>query len=239
MKTPIPCSVSGCYSLRDGFAIYCTAHSQRQREHGHPLQPVTTKAALKPYLKMARRFLRVHASHPATMAALEVARELMHASPNTPKRQRKIGNGPYNTWVELRRLADANPPVQPEEVLAVVIAMALLQQYERKHFRSDKAALYATARAIYRLRELSAAKVTWDEERQRSVKETMVLGSQALSYLGQRVALKLGVFALGVVRVFQAEAAAQEQRARDLASLAATPTPEETAEQYDQIATAR
>jgi len=213
-----PCSVSACYLLRRGLSIHCAAHADRQREHGHPLQLEIPKRALKPYLKMARRFLKTHAAHPATVAAIEAMRECLYASDKPPIRHKRMNNGPHNAWVELKRLEKANPPIQPEEALTVVMAVWLLAVYEPRQFRSDKAVAYAIAYHVFRLRELRAYE-RWDDEQQKSVRQTKAPGGQARDYLGTKIRRKLGVFLIGVERVFRDEEAARQQRARDLASL--------------------
>jgi hypothetical protein len=228
-----PCSISGCYALRTGFSNYCTMHSSRQRENGHALQLAVEKRTLKPYLKMARRFLKVHAAHPATLAAVDAMRECLYAPDSPPIRHKKLNNGPYNTWVELKRLEKSN--VRPDEALAVVIAVALLRMYEPRQFKSDKTVAYTTAQQVFRLRELGGYE-TWDHDKQRSVKETKAPGSQARAYFGLKVRRKLGVYLLGVEQLIQREATALEQRARDLASLAVTPTTEAQAAAYDALA---
>jgi hypothetical protein len=231
-----PCSVPGCHALRTGYAIHCTAHSSRQRENGHPLQLSIEKRILEPYLRMARRFLKAHAVHPATLAAIETMRECLYAPDQAPVRHKRLNNGAHNTWVELKRLEKADPPLYPEEALRVVIAVWLLHLYEPRRFQNDRKPLtYAIAFHVFRLRELHGHE-KWDEEKQRSIKESKAPGSQALNFLGAKIRKKLGVYLMGVERLFRDEEAAREQRARDLASLAVTPTAEEQAAQYDKLA---
>jgi hypothetical protein len=167
---------------------------------------------------MARRFLKVHAAQPATLAAIETMRECLYAPDSPPIRHKRMNNGPHNAWVELKRLESADPPIRPDEALTAVLAVWLMAHYEPRQFKSDRAVAYAIAHHVFRLRELRGYE-TWNNEKQKSEKETKPPQGQARDYFGTRVRKKLGVYLMGVERVFRDEEAARQQRARDLASL--------------------
>jgi hypothetical protein len=155
--------------------------------------------------------------HPATIAAKDIMREILSPSLTAPPRS-SVGNGRYVAWEELKRLAEDSHPVQPMEALRTVLAYWLIAAFEPRKFRSDRALTFATAYAVFRLRELGTVRSTWDADR-RAIKVSAVPGSEALEYFGMVLRRRLGVYLIGVERTMLAELEAQQQRARDLASL--------------------
>jgi hypothetical protein len=126
-------------------------------------------------------------------------REILSPSLAAPPKKLR-GNGRYVAWEELKRLAEDSHPVQPMEALRTVLAYWLIAAFEPRKFRSDRALTFATAYAVFRLRELGTVRSTWDADRQKAIKVSAVPGSEALEYFGMVLRRRLGVYLIGVER---------------------------------------
>ncbi|HYE06586.1 MAG TPA: hypothetical protein VEL07_13805 [Planctomycetota bacterium] len=112
----LPCEARGCSNRRWSSSIYCAGHARRSNLYGSPYGQVIEVRTLKPYLKAAQDFLKMHAGAPQIVAALKLL-------------QAFIDRGPYDspqTEKLMPRLRQFQ--VSAEDVLPKLIATYLLDR---------------------------------------------------------------------------------------------------------------
>ena len=141
-----PCTVPGCGQPRQRLGQYCKQHDRVNTQTGDPLGQTIRKRDLKPYKEEAFAYIQKHHEHTSIQAALGWIGELIQAArmpvyTPTTKRQR------LNEWLCKMRGA----AIQPEEVLAVVVGMYLMQECDGRRFRSDRHFKHQWAVRVLRL----------------------------------------------------------------------------------------
>jgi len=214
----LPCGVPGCPRRRTFTAALCSPHQTRIQYLGHPKAKVIKREELRPFRKVARRFLKKWAGHPATVAAIEVVGAILKPGPE-PTAKPLRANPRWLTWREVTRLATDRDkgPVSPAEALEVAIAVWLLAVHQPRALPNDGRPLtFALAHHLFRLRPLFEY-VRWDNARGKNVKSHhRAPGTQALTYFGQRVRTALGVWFTNAVQAIGQEERRRQEKALKL-----------------------
>lgn len=88
-QAPQRCAIFGCHrhtqrsSAKGLSEIYCGAHVQHQRSHGHPWRPSYKGFELKPYRAAAKRWLRDHKDDPRVVRAVHAMDGLLRHQPRS------------------------------------------------------------------------------------------------------------------------------------------------------------
>jgi hypothetical protein len=151
------CRASGCTnSTSSRYSAYCSAHKARLRRHGAVDQEAVTKADLKPYLKLVRVRIEKNTDSPlwgrleARWGAL-----VEHARGVLAYYQRGHA-GPRHERIAAQEIVKLSEAVAPREAVETALAMFMMQELERRRFRSDAAFRAQLARRVRGLTELNA-----------------------------------------------------------------------------------
>lgn len=189
------CDVPGCFLPVSKFSRYCGRHDLINERTGHPLGYTITKGKLRPYLEEARRFLALHRDHPGIEDTLKWFGWFM-ATANPPSRihTRSSASARFEWW----RAALHKAGAAPEELLAVLLGMFLLQEHEPRAFKSDR---HFQHQVVVRLLRLAAP---GRDSRGRQQRNRITVGvREALAQI--MVTSRLGGFCLRIVRQIEEE----------------------------------
>jgi hypothetical protein len=130
------CEVQGCGLPVQKIGRLCERHDGINQRTGHPLGSTILAGQIRPFVKRASRYIRKHKDHVAIAACLEWLREYVNAPrPHAPEVRRNASAGErLSHW--LSRLKRAG--VFDHELMAVIIAMHMLREWEPRSFRSDR-----------------------------------------------------------------------------------------------------
>jgi len=154
------CSATDCGRQVAGRSRYCSRHFSTNRRHGDSTQVGITQGRIKPQIALVRSYIArrdgdvlwpkleaVWAS--AVSRAREQVAEIRSGRPFI--RQEGFAAA------ELVRVAET---AQPRQIIATLVAMAILQAQQPGVFRTDKAAYVQTARRFRSLSK-SSRRVCW------------------------------------------------------------------------------
>ena len=85
------CEIRDCGQPTREWSNYCTQHARRIRETRSPHGRRFRAGELRPHRVMAEQFLKTHADHPATLAALDYLRTRLTPSPYDERASRHKG----------------------------------------------------------------------------------------------------------------------------------------------------
>ncbi len=175
------CNVADCAKRRHGLSYYCRAHASAAAHHGHPLARKVKKKDYADARSHVVRFLRIHADHPAVIAAYRWAELWLReaaAGQNVPAQE------------NMARLAAGG--VTGAEIVEDVLALWL-------HSRQRPAALPDDARLTKALGTnilLLTPRDTTGELTLRGQKKYRRLGATVRAEVGEHIRRTLGGFVL-------------------------------------------
>jgi hypothetical protein len=212
---PRTCRVPGCNRpAASSHAVYCSAHRTANRRHGDPAQKAITKAQLKPYLKLVKARIGKNPEHIAWVALDDRWRLLVdHAEAVVAKFMTEAG--PRWRLLAAREVIKLAKVVKPRDVVEVVAAMVVMQEFEPRAFRSDDAFWQQLARRVRSLSDLHIGE-RWDFKRNRVRRVYREMNPQAAVCLGHWLAEMLGAGGQHIARV---ERAAREKKAKEAREL--------------------
>ncbi len=174
------CAVSHCPHPVHNIGRYCRHHDNVDKRTGHPLGRTITEREVKSYRDLARSFIDRHQDHPGIKAGVDWLQRLVrHAvepntvTVNTPPQSRA------NQW-----LAKMNREgVDPADMLAIIVAMHVLQEIQPRLFRSDR---HFKHQLITRFLRLTGAPMRPNGKHRQtvSVKMSQYLAGRLISALG-------------------------------------------------------
>jgi len=194
-KIKTPCRVSPCPHRASAPHTICNVHRDRLRFYGHVKGRHIHRRESKPYLKLAERFWRLNASHPASVIALDEMKQLLTPGPE-PRYNKRSPH--YQLWRELTRLHKAG--VTPERALLTCLALYMLSEEQPAVLPGDRRFQFAVARSLFFLAEYNLATSHWDHATQTLKKRAHVPGSLASEGLGKLVMGSVGVYMLKAAR---------------------------------------
>jgi hypothetical protein len=208
-----PCSVQGCTKRRHSLSKWCAGHEETAAKYGHVYGHRIPAGTLRPYKKLAARWLARHASNPSVQAAIAEMRDILwvDVSPPTKKLGHKGVNfhERYQAWRELRRLADAG--VKPEDALIICLATWMLSMWREPILPDDARLTMALGRHVLKLATLRG-RVGCDANFNRK-RITYDPPTQAVRYVGRTVRTRLGLFLAQVTLLIAQELRAKEDAA--------------------------
>jgi hypothetical protein len=152
---PRLCRAPGCDSpTTSRYSVYCSRHQSRLRRQGDVAQEAISKAEVKTYLKRVRQRIAKNPYSPAWgqlearwLAVVEHANGVVAAF-----RAGKAG-GRY-----VRKAAEEVLKVAavatPRDVIETVLAMSMMEELDRRRFRSDPGFRFQLVRRVRALRKL-------------------------------------------------------------------------------------
>jgi hypothetical protein len=199
------CRVSGCGApAASRFAAYCANHRNRNRRHGAPNQDAITKAQLKHHLRRVKARIAKNAHSPAWWQLEERWRALIDHS-------KGIMAGYYSGRAGVgyeRRAAEEviklGNDVEPRQVLETVAAMVMMQEFEPRRFRSDRAFWIQLARRLRALTDMNFGE-RYNHQTRKVRRCYREFSPRAAEVLGRWLAQTLGTAGLHLARLEQAE----------------------------------
>lgn len=128
--------MQGCGLPVQKVGRLCDRHDQTEQRTGHPLGSTIRAGQLSPFVKLASRYIRKHTDHVAIAACLAWLREYVDAPRThlTEVRPKATPRERLAHW--LSRLKRAG--VYDHELMAVVVAMYMLRDWEPRLLKSDR-----------------------------------------------------------------------------------------------------
>jgi hypothetical protein len=150
------CTIPGCgrptaKAAGTGFAEHhCRYHVQFKARHGSHWCPTYRATELKPYVTVAKAWLRANREHPAVAMALAWLEGLL-ANAGRAEMAQDIKRRPAadRAKVAFARLRDAG--IKPERVLAIYLGVRALIEDDRGSHRVREFRIVQTAKALHRL----------------------------------------------------------------------------------------
>lgn len=180
-----PCKVTGCPSKAGRYSHLCRRHRTLKRLRGAPDQRALTAGKLKPFIKIAHRYMvaRPYADRFLPIFK-EVWTQLLHEG-TEPLRERERGHA-YKRYeldaaVELEGIQTT---ANLEEILPLVVAIYLFREHSPNFFVSHDAFL-VTLQRLVRKSSAGAYEMVWHETRQTYAKKLRGLKMRAAVALGK------------------------------------------------------
>lgn len=152
----LTCTIPGCgrptaKAAGTGFAEHhCRYHVQFRARHGSHWCPTYRAGELKPYVTVARAWLRANRKHPAVAMALAWLEGLLANAGRAEMAQNiKRKRAADRAKVAFARLRDAD--VKPERVLAIYLGVRALIEDDRGSHRVREFRIVQVAKALHRL----------------------------------------------------------------------------------------
>lgn len=199
------CRAPGCGArTASRFSVYCTRHKARLRRHGAVDQRAITKGELKPYIELIRKRIAKNADNSIWdqldgqwLALVEQAKGIAASRARGVAGRRHIATAAS----EIIRLAAS---VQPRAIVETTLAMVVMQEFDPRRFRSDRA---FKTQLVRRVRGLTEANVQ-RHFNYRTGKDQRVyseLPPKATAIMGQWIAVSLGPVGLHLVALERQE----------------------------------
>lgn len=157
------CRISACGRSASGYSPYCVNHKRNKSRHGHPEQHHITKNQLATFLRTTRARIAKNANSPIWpkldnfwLDIVNESQEYLAAS------SRGIAGNRYSALAHAE-IVKVSQHANPREVVEVILAVYLLEQWQSKLFQSDDAFGF---QLVHRVRALSPAGMGsyWDHE---------------------------------------------------------------------------
>jgi hypothetical protein len=184
----IRCAVPRCGRPVDKVSLYCSTHDKCNECTGHPLGRTIRKGELKSFLGPAGAFIARHSEHAGIKAALEWITKLFREA---AERERSYPNDRLAAWLA-RMHRDA---MEPERVLATMVALHLHREFDPRRYPSDRFARHQLAIRVLRL---------VPPRKRKSYLRTRI-NVQTRERLAERLNRALGVLAIRIAREVAAE----------------------------------
>lgn len=145
------CRISQCGSPAAGHSNLCEKHKKAAKRNGDPLQSSIRPIQLKPYLRMvdARR-----ARNPDS-PLWETLEDRWRALVEFSLEQIRLRDSGHAYSVHLYEAAKqvhmVSGSATPAKVVGVVLALHLMEQFDRSRFQSDRSFAFQLVRAVRRL----------------------------------------------------------------------------------------
>jgi hypothetical protein len=152
------CAVNGCAALAKRYGRHCNTHSARDRRHGDPLQEGIRSVDLRPYRDIVRRRIQRNPGSAAWQTVetiwLDTVRRCQ-ANLREYHSGRAVSRWQRLAWEEIIKLAQA---VEPLEIFETTAAMYVMQAFQPRRFRSDRAFWFQLVRRVRALAEINVGK---------------------------------------------------------------------------------
>jgi len=177
------CAVTGCGRPHAKWSRWCVMHAARNARNGHPEALSLDKTNLfDPQLAVARRYMQLYGDRKATVAAVELARSVMHYRASTP-----LGS---DVKLELAWEVQRHRGADPAEIAARVVAFYLFTDARPGYFKSQRAEDVALGRLCLHSAPLAGHRYN----------------ATVYSAAGDMIRSHLGVFALTLIKKVGADA---------------------------------
>lgn len=200
------CELNGCGRPTRPWSNYCTQHARRIRETRSPHGRRFRAGELKPHRALAEHFLKSHADHSATLAALRYMRARLTPNPFDHTAVRHKGA----IAAQMARLKDGG--AEPEEMLLrfLTVAGRITDNPLSEVSRDHACGMFNLGRHV--LLTVPLPKRTWASGKRESVK----LNASVAGEFGQSLMDALGGFQAQAWRHIRAKRKAQEQTAQTI-----------------------
>lgn len=209
---PRLCRAEGCQAHSKGFySVYCNRHELNQRRHGHELQTAIGPTQLKPYLKMVDDRLRKN-ENTVRWDVIEDRWKIIVSHAREIVARTGAGFG----WERraAQTIIKVSDNVDYKEIVRIVVALYLLQRFDPRVFRDDRAFQFQLVRNVRKLTDISVG--TYYNPSDGKVKRAYkTLPPKSVAIMGQWISQVLGSLALYFVK---AEERDEEERQRKVAA---------------------
>jgi hypothetical protein len=209
------CRAPSCDSpTTSRYSVYCSRHQSRLRRQGDVAQEAISKAELKTYLKRVRQRIAKNPDSPAWgqlearwLAVVEHAKGVgaaFRAGKAGARYVRKAAD-------EVIKVAEA---ATPRDVIETVLAMSMMEELERRRFRSDPGFRFQLVRRVRALADVSAGQ-KYDHRSGKVRRVYRELTPRAVATIGQWLADMIGGAGIQLARleVRDIEEAKQQRQA--------------------------
>ena len=208
------CQVPGCWAPTVScFAAYCRSNRTALRRHGAVDQKATTKAQLKPPLKMVRSRI---AKNPNSQAWVTLDRRWVALVDYAKGVVTCFESGTAGNRYELvaaREVVKLSGEVEPRQVAEVVAAMVIMEIMDPRWFKTDQAFWIQLARRVRSLTDLHVGE-GWDHKRQRKRLRYHEFSPKAAIFLGHWLATALAPAARASPRSSRQSATGRRRNAK-------------------------
>jgi hypothetical protein len=195
------CRAPGCDSpTTSRFSVYCSRHQSRLRRQGDVAQEAISKAELKSYLKRVRQRIAKNPDNPAWgqlearwLSVVEHAKGIVaafHSGKAAARYMRKAAE-------EVLKVAEA---ATPRDVIETVLAMSMMEELDRRRFRSDPGFRFQLVRRVRALADVSAGQ-RYDHRSGKVRRVYRELTPRAVATIGQWLAEALGGAGIHLARI--------------------------------------
>ncbi len=197
------CELRDCGQPTRPWSNYCTQHARRIRETRSPYGRRFRAGELRPHRARADEFLKVHADHPATLAALDYMRARLTPNPYDETAARHKGA----IASQVKRLRDGG--AEPREMLLrfLTVAGRISDNPLSEVARDHACGMFNLGRHV--LLTVPLPKRTWASGKRESVK----LNASVAGEFGQSLMDALGGYQAKAWAHIRARRIAQEQTA--------------------------
>jgi hypothetical protein len=209
------CRAPGCGSpTTSRYSIYCSRHQSRLRRQGDVAQQAISKAELNTYLKRVRQRIAKNPDSPAWgqletrwLSVVEHANGMVAAS-----RAGKAGVRYVRKAAE--EVLKVAAVATPRDVIETVLAMSMMEELDRRRFRSDPGFRFQLVRRVRALADVSAGRM-YDHRSGKVRRVYRELTPRAVATIGQWLADMIGgaVIHLARLEVRDIEEAKQQRQA--------------------------
>jgi hypothetical protein len=209
------CRAPGCDSpTTSRYSVHCSRHQSRLRRQGDVAQEAISKADLKGYLKRVRQRIEKNPDSPAWgqlesrwLAVVEHAKGVgaaFRAGKAGARYVRKAAD-------EVIKVAET---ATPRDVIETVLAMSMMEELDRRRFRSDSGFRFQLVRLVRALADVSAGR-RYDHQSGKVRRVYRELTPRAVATIGQWLADMIGGAGihLAQLEVRDIEEAKQKQQA--------------------------
>ena len=209
------CRAPGCDSpTTSRYSVHCSRHQSRLRRQGDVAQEAISKTDLKSYLKRVRQRIEKNPDSPAWgqlearwLAVVEHAKGVVagfRAGKPGARYVRKAAE-------EVLKVAET---ATPRDVIETVLAMSMMEELDRRRFRSDSGFRFQLVRLVRALADVSAGR-RYDHRSGKVRRVYRELTPRAVATIGQWLADMIGGAGihLAQLEVRDIEEAKQKQQA--------------------------
>jgi hypothetical protein len=186
------CRAPGCGSpTTSRYSVYCSRHQSRLRRQGDVAQEAISKAELKTYLKLVRQRIEKNPDNPAWgqlearwQSVVEHANGILNGF-----REGKAGASyARRAATEVLKIAES---AQPRDVIQVLLAMYVMEELEKRRFRSDPGFRFQLVRRVRALADVNAG-TRYDYKSNKVRRVYREMSPRAVATMGQWLADTLG-----------------------------------------------
>jgi hypothetical protein len=195
------CRAPGCDSpTTSHYSVYCSRHQSRLRRQGDVAQKAISKAELKTYLKWVRQRISKNPDSPAWgqlearwLAIVEHAKGIVAAFQSGKPGIRYVRKAAE----EVLKVAEA---ATPRDLIETVMAMSMMEELDRRRFRSDSGYRFQLVRRVRALADMNVG-LRYDYKSDKVRRVYRELTPQAVATMGQWLAEALGGAGIHLARL--------------------------------------